>query len=132
MECLTKLMLKFIGKAFSKELFQSVLRQDQWPAPFSSICMVSSRKTRVQGQASSEQADAQGKPQVCREMLPIHCRTRTCLSNATLECTSPAKRFSLTTVNEKKFLSTQQIQKKKKQPEQHFYNNDKNKQVHYK
>ena len=77
-------------------------------------------------QTSSEQADAQSRPQVSSEMLPIHCRAWTCLSNATLDCTSPAKRFSPKTVNEKKLLSTQQILK----TEQHFYNEDKNKQVH--
>ena len=32
-----------------------------------------------------------------------------CLSNATLECISPTKRFSLKTVNEKKFLATQSL-----------------------
>ena len=67
-----------------------------------------SRKTRVSGQASSEQANGQSKLQVSREMLPIHCHDSTCLSNATLECTSPAKRFFPKTVNEKKFLFTQQ------------------------
>ena len=39
------------------------------------------------------------------------------LSIATLECTSSAKRFPSETFNEKKLLSTQQIQK----DEQHFY-----------
>ena len=72
----------------------------------------SSRKVGLRGQASSEQADGPGKPHVNREMLPIHCHAWTCLSSATLECTSPAKRFPLKTVNEKKFLSTQQIHKK--------------------
>ena len=43
-------------------------------------------------------------------MLPIHFHDRTCLSTATLECMSP-KRFPPKTANEKKFLSTQQIQK---------------------
>ena len=81
-------------------------------------------------QASSEEADVQSKPQVSREMLPIHCRARTCLSNATLECTSPAKRFPLKTVNEKKFLSTKQIEKK--QTEQHFYDGAQNRtQLHF-
>ena len=65
-----------------------------------------SRKTRVSGQASSEQANGQSKLQVSREMLPIHFHDSTCLSNATLECTSPA--FFPKTVNEKKFLFTQQ------------------------
>ena len=46
------------------------------------------------------------------EMLPIHCRAWACLSNATLECTSLAKRFPPKTVNAKKFLSTQQTPKK--------------------
>ena len=79
------------------------------------------------GQASSEQADVQSKLQVSREMLLIHCRARTCLSNATLECTSPAKRFPLKTVNETQchFYPTNT-----KRTEQHFYNEDKSKQVH--
>ena len=72
---------------------------------------VSNRKTRVRNQASSEQSDAQSRPQVSREMLTIHCHAWTCLTIVTLECMSPAKRFPLKTVNEKKLLSTQQIQK---------------------
>ena len=72
-----------------------------------SLSKVSGRKMPVQPQASSEQADAQSRSQVRREMLPIHCHTWTCLSIVTLECTSPAKRFPPKTVNEKKFLSTQ-------------------------
>ena len=43
------------------------------------------------------------------------------------ECTSPAKKFPPKIVNEKNFLSTQQIQKK---TEQQFYIEEKNKQVH--
>ena len=70
---------------------------------------VSSRKTRVPPQGSSEQADGQSSPQVSREMLPIHCLAWTCLSIVKLECTSPAKRFPPKTVNEKKFLSTQSL-----------------------
>ena len=49
------------------------------------------------------------RPQVSREMLPVHCQASTCLSNATLECTSPAKRLPPKTVNEKKFLSIQSL-----------------------
>ena len=65
----------------------------------STFSYISSRKPRTRPQASSEQADAQSRPQVSREMLPIHCHVWTCLSNATLECTSPAKRFPLKTAN---------------------------------
>ena len=68
-----------------------------------------SRKMPVRMQALSEQANAQSRPQVCREMLPIHCHAWTCLSIVTLECTSPAKRFPPKTVNEKKFPSTQSL-----------------------
>ena len=74
----------------------------------------SSRKTRLQPQVSREQADAQSRPQVNREILPIHCHTWTCLSIFTLECTSPAKRFRPKTANEKKFFCIQQYKKKKK------------------
>ena len=59
----------------------------------------SSRKTRVQLQASSEQADDQIRPQVSKEILPIHCHAWTWLSIVTLECTSPTKRFLPKTVN---------------------------------
>ena len=78
---------------------------------FTYRCTNSSRKTGLRPHASGEQADAQSRPQVSREMLPVHCHAWTCLSIATLECTSPAKRFPSKTVDEKKFLSTQQIQK---------------------
>ena len=44
-----------------------------------------------------------------RQILPIHYHTSTCLSIVTLECTSPAKRFSMNTVNEKKFFSPQSL-----------------------
>ena len=60
-------------------------------------------------QASSEQAEAQSRPQVSRQMPPIHCHDWTCLSIVTLERTSPAKRFPPKTVNENKFLSTQSL-----------------------
>ena len=63
----------------------------------------SARKMRVMPQASSEQA--QTRPQVSREMLPILCHAWTCLSIARLECISPAKRFPQKIFNEKKFLS---------------------------
>ena len=69
----------------------------------------SNKKIGLSSQGSSEQADAQSMPQVSREILPIHCHTLTCLSNAMLEFTSPAKRFPPKATNEKKFLSTQQI-----------------------
>ena len=45
--------------------------------------------------ASSKQAHAHSRPQV----------SWTCLSFVMLECTSPAERFSLKTVDERKFLS---------------------------
>ena len=63
----------------------------------------------VRLQASSEQADAQSRPQVSREMLPIHCHVGACLSIVTLECTYPAKRFPPKTINEKKFPSAQSL-----------------------
>ena len=69
----------------------------------------SSRKTRGQAQASSEQADAQSMPQMSKQILPINCHAWTCLSIVTLECTSPAKRFPPKTVDEEKFLSTQPL-----------------------
>ena len=76
--------------------------------------------------------------------MPIHCHAWTWRSNATLECTSPAKRFTPKTVNEKKFLSTQslafiliinwwalpKLTNTIKKTDQNFYNEDKNKQVH--
>ena len=49
------------------------------------------------------------RPQVSREMLPVHCHAWTYLSIVTLECTSPAKRFLPKTVNEKKVLTTQSL-----------------------
>ena len=58
---------------------------------------------RVLLQASSEQLDEQSRPQVSRKMLPIHCHDLTCLSIATLECRSSAKRFPPKAVNEKEF-----------------------------
>ena len=63
----------------------------------------SSRKISLPPQASSEQADAQSRPQVSREMLPVHCHAWTCLSTVTLECALPAKRFPPQTVNEKEY-----------------------------
>ena len=43
-------------------------------------------------------------------MLSIHCHAWKCLSNATLEFTSPAKRLPLKTVNKRNyFLSTQSL-----------------------
>ena len=76
-----------------KNLFKSIvtcligvffeLRQRQ-------IC---SRKVGLRSQALSKQADAQSRPKVGREMLAIKCLAWECLSIATLECTSPAKRF---------------------------------------
>ena len=67
------------------------------------------KETLLQPQASSEQADAVSRPQVNREVLPIHCQAWACPSIVTLECTSPAKRFPPKIVNEKKFLSTQSL-----------------------
>ena len=118
---------------------------------------ISSKKRRIRAQASREQADAQSRPQVSREMLPIHCHAWTCLSIIMLECTSPAKWFPPKTEKKRKempkrnsFLpnkykkwiallrrSTKQIwtlQKlantEKPKTEQHFYSKDKNNQVH--
>ena len=65
-----------------------------------------SKETPLQPQASSEDADDQGSPQMSRKILPVHCQAWTCLSIVTLECTSPANRFLPKAVNEKKFLST--------------------------
>ena len=59
--------------------------------------------------ASSEQADAQSRPQVKRQMLPIHCHAWTCLSIVKLECISFAKRLPLKTVNENKFFSSESL-----------------------
>ena len=70
-----------------------------------------SKETPLRSQTSSEQADAQSRTQVSREMLPVHCHAWKFLSIVTLECTSPAERFPPKIVNEKKFLSIQQIQK---------------------
>ena len=39
----------------------------------------SSRKMQLRPQASSVQADAQSKPQMSRQMLPIDCHASTCL-----------------------------------------------------
>ena len=55
-------------------------------------------------QASSEQANAQSRRQVSREMLLVHWQAWACLSIVTLECTSPAKRFPPKSVNEKKMF----------------------------
>ena len=71
----------------------------------------SNRKVGLRPQVSSEHADAHSRPQVSREMLPVHCHAWTCLSIVALECTSPVKRFPPKTANEKNFFSTQQIQK---------------------
>ena len=49
------------------------------------------------------------RPQLSRQMLPIHCHAWSCLSNAMLECISPTNRFPPKTVNEKKFLSTESL-----------------------
>ena len=69
----------------------------------------SSRKMPLLLQVSGEQADTQSRPQVRREMLPIHCHDWTCLLIFTLECTSPAKRLPPKTANEKKFLSNKSL-----------------------
>ena len=58
-----------------------------------------SRKTRLSPQASSEHADAQSRPQVSREMLPVHWQARIYLSNAIFECTSFVKRLPPKTAN---------------------------------
>ena len=52
---------------------------------------MSSRKTPLSSQASNEQTDAQNRPQVSREMLPVLRQAWACLSIVTLACTSPAK-----------------------------------------
>ena len=71
----------------------------------------SNRKVGLRPQVSSEHAVAHSRPQVSREMLPVHCHAWTCLSIIALECTSPVRRFPPKTANEKNFFSTQQIQK---------------------
>ena len=91
-------LTKFTGKHLCQSLF------------FNKVAgLRSSSKMPVGMQASSEQVDAQSRPEVSREMLYIYCHAWTCLSIVTLECTSPAKRFSPKTANEKKFLSTQSL-----------------------
>ena len=98
----------------------------------------------LQAQASSDQVYAQSKPQVSRQMLPIHCHAGTCWSIVTLECALPAKRSPPKTVNEKKSHSTQsltftltenqwpllKLTNTIKKTEQHSYTKDKNKQVY--
>ena len=90
---------KFVYAYYYRQKDMIWLMLDYW---VTRVC----RKTRVQSQTSSEQADAQSRPQVSREMLPIHCNAWTCLSIVTLEYTSLV-RFLPNAVNEKKFLSTQ-------------------------
>ena len=91
-------LTKFTGKHLCQSLF------------FNNVAgLRSSSKMPVEMQASSEQADTQNRPEVCREMLHIHSHAWTCLSIVTLECTSPTKRFPPKTVNEKTSLSTQSL-----------------------
>ena len=66
-----------------------------------------SKETGLLLQASNEQADSESRPQVSREVLPIHCQAWTCPSIVMLNYTSPAKRFLPKIVNEKKYLPTQ-------------------------
>ena len=66
-----------------------------------------SKETRLLLQASSEQADTESRPQLSREILPIHCQAWTCPYIVMLNYTSPAKRFLPKIVNEKKYLPTQ-------------------------
>ena len=61
-----------------------------------------------------------------KEMLRVLCQAWTWLSIVTVKCTSPAKKFPPKTANEKSFL----LPSKYKKTEQHFYKEDKNKQVH--
>ena len=116
--CSMSTVFKLVGKSLLKTA--SVVGKQghghssqpfQWLLSSHSACelMHFSKETRLRDQASSEQADAQSRPQVSREMLPVHCHAWTCLSIITLECTSPAKRFPPKTVNEKGFLSTQSL-----------------------
>ena len=72
----------------------------------------SSRKTRLQPQVLREQADVQSRPQVNREMLPIHFNAWSSLSIFTLEWTSPAKRFPPKTANEKNSFISNKYKKK--------------------
>ena len=110
----TKTELKYFKTESSKHLSESLTWCKKQTNVLKEECkskdtIINSRKIPVLPQASSKQADDQSRPQVSREMLPIHCHARTCLFNATLECTSPAKRFPPKTVNEKKFLSTKSL-----------------------
>ena len=73
------------------------------------IILPSSRKTRLRRQTSNDQADAQSRSQVSKEMLPIRCHGCSGLSNAMVECTSPVKRFPPKIANEKKLLSTESL-----------------------
>ena len=57
-------------------------------------------------------------------MLPVNCHAWTCLSIVMLECTSRAKRFP------PKAARISFLPNKYKKTEQHFYNEDRNKQVH--
>ena len=102
----------------------------------------SSRKVRLLLQVSSEQVDAQGRPQVSWEMLPIHCHAWTCLSIVTLEYKSSANEKWVciicewkeilfyptnTKKNNKKNLNKRNIKQKN---EQHLSKEVKNKQIH--
>ena len=93
----TKCNKKFAFFNFSsKTCFWSVKYiSGRWQKLMTWPFVISSRKTRLSPQTSIEQADAQSRPQVSKEMLPVHWQDWTCLSNATLECTSPAKRIPL-------------------------------------
>ena len=58
-----------------------------------------SREMPFLRQTSSEQADAQSRPQVRREMLSVHWEAWTWLCIVTLECKSLVKRFPPKTAN---------------------------------
>ena len=105
-------VLKNFAKFTRKRLCQSLFFNKVAGLSFATLLkkrLWSSRKPRILPQASSEQADAQSRPQVSRQMLPIHFHSWTCLSIVMLESTSCAKRFPPKTLNEKKFLSTQSL-----------------------
>ena len=70
----------------------------------------SSRKMRLRPQVSSEQVDDQSRPQVSREMLPVLEMSIHCHASVYITC--------------------QEIPAENYQSEWHFYNEDKNKQVH--
>ena len=83
-------LLQFVALTKSIEIEHAWLGERQTWLTFyryskSSERESSCRKTRVSPQPPSEQADAQSRPRVSREMLPVHWKAWTCLSIVTLE-----------------------------------------------